>query len=161
MNVKKPGEHRRGGRNDYYENPKGVVGMEGSKGADRLPLSHKPGRRSWSETRRKTRLINFRATDDERAALEGLAQAEGLTLGSYIRSSLLPKVRTLSRRRPRVDEAAISKLYATLNRIGNNINQIAHAMNAGQVQEAAVLERIEAEFTATLKAARLALGYNA
>ena len=87
--------------------------------------------------------------------------AEGLTLGSYIRSTLLPRARTLSRRRPRVDEAAIAKLYASLNRIGNNINQIAHAMNADQVQEAAALERIEAEFIATLKAARLALGYNA
>jgi hypothetical protein len=78
-----------------------------------------------------------------------LALAEGLTLGSYIRSTLLPRARTLSRRRPRVDEAAIAKL------------QIAHAMNADQVQEAAALERIEAEFIATLKAARLALGYNA
>jgi len=36
-----------------------------------------------------------------------------------------------------------------------------HAMNADQVQEAAALERIEAEFIATLKAARLALGYKA
>jgi len=132
------------------------------KDEKRLPLSHRPGRRrSGTETRRKTRLVNFRATDEERAALESLALAEGLTLGSYIRSTLLPRARTLSRRRPRVDEAAIAKLYASLNRIGNNINQIAHAMNADQVQEAAALERIEAEFIATLKAARLALGYNA
>lgn len=135
--------------------------MDG-KDEKRLPLSHRPGRRrSGTETRRKTRLVNFRATDEERAALESLALAEGLTLGSYIRSTLLPRARTLSRRRPRVDEAAIAKLYASLNRIGNNINQIAHAMNADQVQEAAALERIEAEFIATLKAARLALGYNA
>lgn len=135
--------------------------MDG-KDEKRLPLSHRPGRRrSGTETRRKTRLVNFRATDEERATLESLALAEGLTLGSYIRSTLLPRARTLSRRRPRVDEAAIAKLYASLNRIGNNINQIAHAMNADQVQEAAALERIEAEFIATLKAARLALGYNA
>ena len=132
------------------------------KDEKRLPLSHRPGRRrSGTETRRKTRLVNFRATDEERTTLESLALAEGLTLGSYIRSTLLPKARTLSRRRPRVDEAAIAKLYATLNRIGNNINQIAHAMNAGQVQEAASLKEIQAEFIATLKAARLALGYNA
>jgi hypothetical protein len=134
--------------------------MEGTKDAKRLPLSHKPGRRSGSETRRKTKVVNFRATEEERAALENLAQAEGLTFGSYIRTCLLKDVKTHSRRRPRADEAAIAKLYATLNRIGNNINQIAHAMNAGQVQEAAALTKIEAEFTATLKAARLALGYN-
>jgi uncharacterized protein (DUF1778 family) len=134
--------------------------MDGGKDARKLPLSHKPGRRSGSETRRKTKVVNFRATEEERAALDSLAQADGLTLGSYIRASLLPKVRTLSRRRPRADEAAIATLYATLNRIGNNINQIAHAMNAGQVQEAAALANIEAEFIATLKAARLALGYN-
>jgi hypothetical protein len=135
--------------------------MDGNKDAKRLPLSHRPGRRSGSDTRRKTRVIPFRATDEERAELKSLAQGEGLTLGSYIRSSLLAKVKTQSRRRPRADEAAIAKLYATLNRIGNNLNQIAHAMNAGQVREAAALARIEAEFTATLTAARLALGYNA
>jgi uncharacterized protein (DUF1778 family) len=136
--------------------------MDEKKDENRLPLSHRPGRRrSGTETRRKTRLVNFRATEDERAALESLARAEGLTLGSYIRSTLLPRAKTLSRRRPRVDEAAIAKLYGNLNRIGNNINQIARAMNEGQVREAAALERMENEFITTLKAARLALGYNA
>lgn len=135
--------------------------MDG-KNEKRLPLSHRPGRRrSGSETRRKTRLVNFRANDEERAALESLALADGLTLSSYCRTRLLKDVKTLSRRRPRVDEAAIAKLYASLNRIGNNINQIAHAMNAGQVEEAAAVDRIETELIATLKAARLALGYNA
>jgi hypothetical protein len=92
--------------------------------------------------------------------LENQAQADGLTFGSYVRTHLLKDVKTRSRRRPRADEAAIAKLYATLNRIGNNINQIAHAMNAGQLREAEALTKIEAEFTATLRAARLALGYN-
>lgn len=128
----------------------------------RLPLSHRPGRRrSGSETRQKGSRITVRLMAEEKAGIEQLAEAQGLTVGSYIRSSLLPKVKTLSRRRPRADEAAIAKLYASLNRLGNNVNQIAHAMNAGQVQEAAALERIEAELIATLKAARLALGYNA
>ncbi len=135
--------------------------MDGSKDAKRLPLSHMPGRgRSGTETRRKTKLISFRVAEEERAALDNQAQAEGLTLGSYIRTSMLKKVTTHSRRRPRVDEAAIAKLYATLNRIGNNINQIAYAMNAGQVREAAALAKIEAEFIGTLKAARVALGYS-
>lgn len=135
--------------------------MDGTKDAKGLPLSHRPGRgRSGSETRRKTKLINFRADDEERAALENQAQAEGMTLSSYIRTSMLKKVKTHSRRRPRADEAAIAKLYATLNRIGNNINQIAYALNTGQVREAAALTKIEAEFIATLKAARVALGYS-
>jgi len=48
-----------------------------------------------------------------------LALAEGMTLGSYIRSRLLPRARTLSKGDVRVwMQAAIAKLYASLNRIG-------------------------------------------
>jgi hypothetical protein len=133
-----------------------------SKDEKRLPLSHQPGRRrSGTEKRRKSKVVGVRLNEEDYAALLNEAEAHNLTPPSYIREYKLKTTGVRSRRRPAADVAAISELYAKLNRIGNNINQIAHAMNAGQVEEAAALERIEAEFIATLKAARLALGYNA
>src|SRR3954454_24306897 len=95
-------------------------------GERKLPLSHTP-KRSGSETRQKGRIIPFRATAEERAAVERAADAAGLSLSSYIRETLLAVPQTRSRRRARADVAVLAKLIAEMNRIGGNINQLARS----------------------------------
>jgi hypothetical protein len=105
-------------------------------GERKLPLSHTP-KRSGSGNRRKQKIVNFRATAEEYAAVEQAANEARLTLGSYIRETLLTTPKTRTRRRPLADVAALAKLIAELNRIGGNINQIARAVNCGEHPESA------------------------
>lgn len=124
----------------------------------KIPLSHKP--RRASENRQKQARIIFRVTPEERATLQQAAGGSGLSVGSYIRVSLLKTaVQTRSRRRPLADVAALSMLYGQLNKIGGNINQIARAANSGESPERAALEAMRAELVDVLRAIRGAMGY--
>lgn len=60
------------------------------------------------------------------------ATAAGLTPSSYGRAVLLGKAGPRSRRVPLVNTVVLAKAIAALNRIGNNLNQIARARNAGR-----------------------------
>jgi hypothetical protein len=85
-----------------------------------------------SETRQKGRVVPFRVSPDEYTELTRLAEREGLSLGSYVRSRSLEKPTTRAVRRPVVEEAVLSKLVAQLGRIGNNLNQIARGIHFGE-----------------------------
>src|SRR5215469_27025 len=102
----------------------------------KLPLSH-ASKSSSSETRRKQRIVNFRATAEEYEEVEKAAKNAGLTIGSYIRRTMLTAPKTRMQRRVRADVAVLAKLIAELNRIGGNINQIARAFNCGASPESA------------------------
>jgi hypothetical protein len=127
-------------------------------GERNLPLSHAP-KRSGSDNRQKQRIINFRATADEYGAVEQAAMTAGLTLGSYIRETLLNAPKTRTRRRARADVAVLSKLIAELNRVGGNINQIARAANCGEQPERVWLREALARLLEIMRAARAALGF--
>lgn len=80
------------------------------------------------KTQRRHRQINFRVTDDDRARLSVDAVRAGLKLPAYCemlvmrgRVELAPT--TVHRMEP--------ALFAELRRIGNNLNQVAHATNSG------------------------------
>jgi uncharacterized protein (DUF1778 family) len=124
----------------------------------KLPLSHTP-KASGSDTRRKQRIVNFRATAEEYAVVEEAAQKAGLTIGSYIRQTVLTAPRTRSRRVPRPDVAALAKLIAELNRIGGNINRIARAANGGEQPESTWLQVTLQLLLQTMKCVRAALGF--
>ena len=94
------------------------------------PLSHRP--RSGSETRRKERRISLRVLPDEYKQVETAAAGAGLTIASYARLRLVDTPHTRSRRRPLVDVAALARTLGQLNKVGSNINQIAHAINLGE-----------------------------
>jgi hypothetical protein len=111
-----------------WNDSKPLLNYEGSMGT---PLSHTP-KKSGSGNRQKQRIVGFRVTADESAKLETAAANKGLTLGSYIRDSLLETPQTRTRRRPLVDVAALSRLLGELNRIGGNINQILKRVNFGE-----------------------------
>ena len=90
-------------------------------------------------TNRTSRVV-VRLTDEERATLEREAQAAGLSMSDFVRSRTLnvrqrPSARTAMTRAaaPAPSFTAMSPaLFAELSRIGNNLNQLARAFNAGR-----------------------------
>jgi hypothetical protein len=125
----------------------------------KLPLSHKS--RRGSEARQKQRRITFRVTAEEYAALERAAEAGGVTLGSFIRDCTLKAPQTKSRRRPRADMAALSKLHGELNRIGGNVNQITRRVNFGDTPAGEELRGALSGLKETMAAIRGAMGFEA
>ncbi len=85
--------------------------------------------RSGSETRRRSSIIGFRATDAERAEIEAAAERAGLTVGSYVRATMLSAPQTRATRRPSIEREVLAQLLAQLGRIGGNIHQISKALN--------------------------------
>jgi len=85
--------------------------------------------RSGSETRKRGSIVAFRATAAERAELDAAADRAGLTLGSYIRMTLLVAPQTRTTRRPQVERVLLAQLLGQLGRIGGNVHQISKALN--------------------------------
>jgi hypothetical protein len=85
-----------------------------------------------SESRQKRRVLSVRVSEVEQQEVEALAQREGLTVGSYVRSRALSHPTTRAIRRPVPEVQKLSKLLAELGRIGSNINQIARRVNLGE-----------------------------
>lgn len=98
-------------------------------------------RKKPSEHRQKNRIANFRVTPDEYREIETNAERGGLTFGSYLRTRALMAPTTRAMRRPVVERVILSKLVAELGRSGNNLNQIARALNSG---EAVIIDAIQA-----------------
>lgn len=79
-----------------------------------------------SAERKDDRLPNLRVTAAERANVERKAEAAGLSLVEYCRRSIFRS--KFAPRLPTADQA----LLAELNRVGVNLNQIAHKVNSGR-----------------------------
>jgi hypothetical protein len=82
-------------------------------------------KRSGSEKRKRSPIIGFRATDDERAQIDAAAQRLGLSVGSYVRSRALAKPTTRAVRRPPVETAQLAQLLGTLGAVGGPIRALA------------------------------------
>lgn len=78
---------------------------------------------------RRDDLLGVRLTATERATLERTAAALGLTVAEFMRR------RALGYRLPPIadDQAAMQSLAAALIPIGNNLNQLTRAANAGRL----------------------------
>ena len=68
--------------------------------------------------------LSIALTADERAALEARAASSGLRPAVYLRQAALAGAAAVDRR---VD---LTRLHVELRRIGNNLNQVAHAANS-------------------------------
>lgn len=89
-------------------------------------------RRSGSERRQRARgAVLVRLLPEERAAVEQNASAAGLSLASYARACMLLTPGPRAKRRAPVDAVALAQAAAALNKVGSNLNQIAHVLNAG------------------------------
>ena len=87
-----------------------------------------------SEQRQKQCRVTTRLTWQEHAQFAANAAKAGLTIPSYIREIGIAGRQTKSRVRRTVEADASMKLVAALNRIGNNINQLARQTNSGELQ---------------------------
>ncbi len=122
-----------------------------------LRLSPKP--RSGSEKRQRIHVARIRLDDAERAKLAERASASGLDVGAYLRACALGTAGVRARRRARVDRELLARTNADLNRVGNNLNQIAHALNSGRDPPQFVAEAMD-ELRGVLAALRRVVGYD-
>jgi hypothetical protein len=88
-------------------------------------------KRSGSERRQRAKgAVLVRLLPEERAAVEESARAVGLSLASFLRASGLGTPGPRAKRMPPVNAEALGRATAALNKVGSNLNQIAHVLNA-------------------------------
>lgn len=84
---------------------------------------------SGSETRQRPHVVSFRMKADEYATLKERAEAASVSMGDYVRAAYLKAEPLRAARRITPDREAVLKLLVKVNRLGNNVNQIALRLN--------------------------------
>jgi len=74
--------------------------------------------------------IRVRLSDREHDAVAAAAARHGVTISSYLRTLILEH--TATGKPPGILASSLADLSRQLSGIGNNLNQIAHAINAGK-----------------------------
>ena len=115
--------------------------------------------RSGSEKRQRKYVARIRLDKAEAVKLEELASASGLAVGAYLRAAGLKSAGVRAKPRPSIDRELLARANADLNRVGNNINQIAHALNIG-LDAPSYLGEAMRELRGVLAALRRAAGYD-
>ncbi|WP_407919469.1 plasmid mobilization protein [Christensenella timonensis] len=82
-----------------------------------------------------------RLTTNEYLQLKRAARRTGLSMAAYIRKCCLTDERVVV-----IDRKVIGSIYAELNKIGSNVNQIAHIANSDKKIPAHSIRRIEQYF---------------
>lgn len=113
-----------------------------------------------SEKRERNKLIAWRVNDGEHAELTAKAERAGLSVAGYLRVSVFGKETPQPRaaRRPPLEKAELVALRYELRKIGGNLNQIAHAVNAAQGFNALEYQHLCTQHLAVLTAILKALG---
>lgn len=108
---------------------------------------------------RKKKRFSVCWTPDEYAEMTTRAAEAGLSVSAFIRAAALGDAGPRARRRPIVDAAALAQTHAELRRIGNNLNQIAHALNIGETVFFPTVIKAHEELSIVLFEIARALGY--
>ena len=110
-------------------------------------------RKSLPICRRRTELVCFRVTLEERLAIVGNADKAGLGLSAYLRMTALDQSVSMIRADPQVFGLDRDTLLA-LNRLGVNLNQMTRAANRGRLPPpdavTSLCEKIEAIIAGSL-----------
>src|SRR5882762_9056533 len=85
-----------------------------------------------SSKRQRTRQFVVRCTEAEHEAILGKADSAGIASAAFLRAAALGTAGPRAKRRLPADHVALRQILGHLGRIGNNLNQIAHALNASQ-----------------------------
>lgn len=85
---------------------------------------------SGTGKRRRTKQVLVRLTDQEYADAANKADRAGYPLATMFREAAFGHPGPRARRRPPADHKALRQLLGECGRVGNNINQIAHRLNA-------------------------------
>jgi hypothetical protein len=117
---------------------------------------------SGSEKRQRQHVVQFRTDDAELAELRRRAWDSGrLSVGAFCRKRALGDPGVRHARGPAPPDVRLLALNnAELNRVGNNLNQIAKALNQGNDIDPFELRATITELQEVLTANRRALGYD-
>jgi len=86
---------------------------------------------SGSDKRQRSQQSLIRWTDDEFASVTEKADKAGLAIAAFMRAAALGNPGPRAQRSPPADHKALRQILGHVGRIGNNINQIARAINSG------------------------------
>jgi hypothetical protein len=87
---------------------------------------------SGSEKRQRNKRSTPRFTEEEFNRIAAKADNAGLGFAAYLRAAALDgDAGPRAQRRPPADHKALREILGHVGRIGNNVNQIARALNAG------------------------------
>lgn len=95
------------------------------------PREPSPGTRRRSDKRQRTEVLFARVTPDEKSAFAARAERAGMASAAFMRALALGDAGPRARRRRPVEHQALIQTLAALNRVGNNLNQIARNTNLG------------------------------
>jgi hypothetical protein len=88
---------------------------------------------SGSEKRQRTKRRSVRFTADEFNEIAAKADTSGLGFAAFLRAAALDgHAGPRAQRRPPADHKALRQILGHVGRIGNNVNQIARALNSGE-----------------------------
>ena len=119
---------------------------------------HRKKKTHGSNQRQRTKTAMVRMTPDESAAITERAQNAGLSTAAYLRACALGDSGPRAKRSPPINRALLSEALADLNRVGNNLNQIAKQLNSGGYPDHAAMAEARAELMGLIEAIMGALG---
>lgn len=111
-----------------------------------------------SERREREKSLSVRFTEEEFSIAKSRASSAGLSAAAYLRACALGDSGPRSKRAPPVNRELMATALADLNRVGNNLNQIAHHLNTGGHPDRAKMADARAELIACLQIILQALG---
>jgi hypothetical protein len=85
-----------------------------------------------SDKRRRIRQSLVRWTEEEFNAIAAKADKAGLAVAAFMRAAALGDAGPRAQRRPPADKQVLREGLGQLGRVGNNLNQIARALNIGK-----------------------------
>lgn len=95
------------------------------------PREVSPGILRKSDKRQRTETLFARVTPEEKSAFVARADRAGMASAAFMRALALGDAGPRARRRRPVEHQALVQALAALNRVGNNLNQIARNTNRG------------------------------
>lgn len=122
-------------------------------------MAYRPKGRAGTEKRQRTAILALRVMPEEKAEFILRAKRAGYATGAYLRALMnngSPGPRAV--RLPPADHVALRQILGALGSIGNNLNQIARALNRGQDLPHPALQQGLDDFAAMRKALLAALG---
>ena len=115
---------------------------------------------SGSEKRQRDKVLRIRCLQEEFKAIVAKADKAGFSTGAFARACLLDDPGPRAQRRPPADHVVLRQILGHVGRIGNNINQIARALNTGGVVSDAELHEALTAYLDIRDAIFKALGKN-
>lgn len=111
-----------------------------------------------SQKRQRMKSVRAAVTPDEYSAIQERARRAGLSTGAYLRACALGDSGPRAKRAPPIHRELLGEALASLNRVGNNLNQIAKQLNSGGHPDRAAMAESRAELVAILELILDAMG---